>query len=283
VYEQQPAPETRVRIGSTLIVQITPPQVAIPPPATPPPSSPPPSTPPPSPPPPRVTPPRPELVLVPDLRQQPLPEARQLTMSARLELRVRGRIPADDTRALVVSQRPEPGTRVAVQSAVLVELGPAMLAVPDLRTHPLDEARRLVSQAGFELAIMGEAPSNESRAKVIEQAPQPGARAAAGSTVTVRAKASRVTTWVMAGAGALLAAAGAAFGVARWRGVSAQSAAGMPGVRVVAASDVGKQEIHANGTAAEGVALRLRSRIDGGTQTVEDNDRLVAETRRVNG
>jgi len=283
VYEQQPAPETRVRIGSTLTVQITPPQVATPPPATPPPSSPPPSTPPPSPPPPRVTPPRPELVLVPDLRQQPLPEARQRTLSARLELRVRGEIPADETHALVVSQRPEPGTRVAVRSAVLVELGPAMLAVPDLRTHPLDEARRLASRAGFELAIMGEAPSNESRAKIIEQAPQPGARAAAGSTVTVRAKTSRVTTWVVAGAGALLAAAGAAFGVARWRGVSAHSATGVPGVRVVAASDVGKQEIHANGTAAEGVALRLRSRIDGGTQTVEDNGRLVAETRRIDG
>jgi len=283
VYEQQPAPETRVRIGSTLTVQITPPQVATPPPVAPPPSSPPPSTPPPSPPPPRVTPPRPELVLVPDLRQQPLPEARQLTLSARLELRVRGQVPADETRALVVSQRPEPGTRVAVRSAVLAELGPAMLAVPDLRTRPLDEARRLVSQAGFELAIMGEAPSNESRAKIIEQAPQPGARAQAGSTVTVRAKTSRVTTWVMAGAGALLAAAGAAFGVARWRGISAQSATGLPGVRVVAASDVGKQEIHANGTAAEGVALRLRSRIDGGTQTVEDTGRLVTEARRING
>src|SRR5262249_58312698 len=107
-----------------------------PPPATPSPPSPPPSTPPPSPPPPRVPPPRPELVLVPDLRQQPLPEARQRTLSARLELRVRGEIPADETHALVVSQRPEPGTRVAVRSAVLVELGPAMLAVPDLRTHP---------------------------------------------------------------------------------------------------------------------------------------------------
>src|SRR5215813_13431846 len=137
VYEQQPAPETRVRIGSTLTVQITPPQVATPPPATPPPSSPPPSTPPPSPPPPRVTPPRPELVLVPDLRQQPLPEARQLTLSARLELRVRGQVPADETHALVVSKRPEPGTRVALRSAVLAELGPALFAIPHLPTQPL--------------------------------------------------------------------------------------------------------------------------------------------------
>jgi beta-lactam-binding protein with PASTA domain len=282
---QSPAEGTRVRIGSAVTVQISPPGQAMQP--TPPPPQPPPAAPAPQvPPPPPAAPPRPparaDLVLVPDLQQQLLPEARQLTTSARLELRVRGQSPADETRTIVTSQRPAPGARVAAKSIVFVEVGPALLAVPDLRKHPLDEARQMVSRAGFELAIMGDPPSNESRANVVEQTPLPGVRAAAGSTVTVRAKASLLTTWVMAGAGALLAA-GAALGIARWRGVGQHGAPGMPGVRVVANSDMGKQEISANGTAAEGFALRLRSRIDAGSQTVDATTRIVAEERRADG
>ena len=168
---------------------------------------------------------------MPELLQHSLPEARELTAGAKLELRVRGQSPADETLAVVASQRPAAGTRVAAKSIVLVELGPALIAVPDLRKHPLDEARQMLSKAGF---------------------------------------------------GALLAAAGAALGVARWRGVRSH-ATGLPAVRVVANSDVGKQEIHANGTAGEGFALRLRSRIDAGAQTVEANGRIVAEERRVDG
>ena len=216
--------------------------------------------------------------MVPELRQQRLPEARQLTTGARLELLVRGQSPADETRVVVVSQRPDPGTRVAARSIVLVELGAAHIAVPDLRKHPLDEARQILSKAGFELAIMGDPPSNESQAQVVEQAPLPGVRAAAGSTVTVRAKVSRLTTWVIAGAGALLAA-GAALGVARWRGVKSHPTTGLPAVRVVANGDVGKQEIHSNGVGAEGFAIRLRSRIDAGSQTVEADGSIVAEER----
>jgi hypothetical protein len=165
---------------------------------------------------------------------------------------------------------------------VVVELGAALVVVPELRKHPLDEARKILDAAGFGLALMGDPPSNESRAQVVEQAPLPGARAAAGSTVTVRVKVSRLTAWVIAGAGALLAA-GAALGVARWRGVRSQPATGLPGVRVVANGDVGTQEIQSNGAAAEGFAIRLRSRTDGGSQTVEADARIVAEDRRADG
>ena len=292
---QTPAEGTRVRIGSTVTVQTapagqalrpTPPQ-PLPPGAAPAPQAPPapPAASPPPPAPAATRPPPParaDLVLVPDLQQQLLPEARQLTTSARLELRVRGQSPPDERRAIVTSQRPAPGARVAAKSIVFVELGPALLAVPDLRKHPLDEARQIVSRAGFELAIMGDPPSNEGRANVVEQTPMPGARAAAGSTVTVRAKVSLLTTWVMAGAGALLAT-GAALGIARWRGMGQHAASGLPGVRVVANSDVGEQEIRSNGAAAEGFALRLRSRRDAGSQTVEANASLVVEERRADG
>ena len=279
---QTPAEGTRVRIGSTVTAQIAPAGLALQPPPPPPPP-PPPAQPPAPPPAPRPAPPaRADLVVVPDLLQQPLPEARRLTTSARLELRVRGQSPADETRTIVVSQRPAAGARVAAKSAVFVELGPVLLAVPDLRKHPLDEARQIVSQAGFELAVMGDPPSNESRAQVIEQAPLPGVRAAAGSTITVRAKVSQLTTWLIAGAGALLAA-GAAFGVARWSGLGSHAAATLPAVRVVANSDVGKQEIRTNGAAAEGFALRLRGRRDAGAQTVEANATIVAEERRGDG
>ena len=283
---QSPAEGTRVRIGTTVTVQIAPAGQAMqpaPPTPPPPPAAPAPQVPPPAPP---AAPPRPparaDLVLVPDLQQQLLPEARQLTTSARLELRVRGQSLADEARTIVTSQRPAAGARVPAKSIVFVEIGPALLAVPDLRKHPLDEARQMVSRAGFELAIMGDPPSNESRAHVVEQTPLPGVRAVAGSTITIRAKTSLLTTWVMAGAGALLAA-GAALGIARWRGVGHQAAPGLPGVRVVANSDVGKQEISSNGAAAEGFALRLRSRIDAGSQTVDATARIVAEERRADG
>ena len=306
VVEQTPAQDTRVRIGTSVTVQVLPSGQALQPPPTPPqpvqPQPPPPQPPPPQPQPPQpaqpqpaqprppaslppappAQPPRVELVVVPELRQQLLPGARELANSAGLQLRVRGQSPADETRTVVVTQSPAAGTRVAARSIVLVEPGAALLVVPELRKHPLDEARKILDEAGFGLALMGDPPSNESGAQVVEQAPLPGARAAAGSPVTVRVKVSRITTWVIAGAGALLAA-GAALGVARWRGGRSRPATGLPGVRVVANGDVGTQEIQSNGAAAEGFAIRLRSRTDGGFQTVEADARIVAEDRRADG
>jgi len=296
VVEQTPAQDTRVRIGTSVTVQVLPSGQALQPqpaplqpaplqpaPLQPPPPPPPPPQPPAlQPPAPQAQPPRVELVVVPELRQQLLPEARELTESARLELRVRGQSPADETRTVVVTQKPAAGTRVAAKSIVTVELGAALVVVPELRKHPLGEARKILDEAGFGLALMGDPPSNEGRAQVVEQVPLPGVRAAAGSTVTVRVKVSRLTAWVIAGAGALLAA-GAALGVARWRGVRSQPATGLPGVRVVANGDVGTQEIQSNGAAAAGVAIRLRSRTDAGSQTVEADARIVAEDRRADG
>jgi len=226
--------------------------------------------------------PRAEQVIVPELRQHSLAEARPLVTSARLELRVQDRVPADERHVVVVNQKPAAGTRVAARSSVAVELAPALLAVPELRKHALDDARQIVDKAGFELAVMGDSPSSESRAQVIEQSPLPGARAAAGSTITVRAKTSRLMTWVIAGVATLLAA-GTAAGIARWRGSRGHSVSGMPGVRIVANSDIGKQEIHSNGNAAQGFALRLRSRMDAGAQSVDADALIVTETRRLDG
>jgi beta-lactam-binding protein with PASTA domain len=291
VIDQSPAPGTRVRIGTTVTVQVVPSGQALQPapaapqpppaPATPPQRPPAPATPP-QPPPAQAPPPRAEMVTVPELREHFLGDARERTSSARLELHVRGESPADETRTVVVNQSPAAGTRVAAKSIVRVELGPALLVIPDLRTHPLDEARQIANKAGFELAIMGDPPSNESRAEVVEQAPLPGVRAAAGSTVTVRAKASRLWTWVIAGAGILLAA-GAAAGIAKWRGARSHPSTGLPGVRVVANGDVGQQEIRSNGTALDVFAIRLRSRIDAGSQTVETDAAIVAQERRSDG
>jgi beta-lactam-binding protein with PASTA domain len=311
VVDQTPAPGTRVRIGTTVTVQVLPAGQALQPPptapqpppahatpaqpspaqATPPqsppaqatlPQSPPAHTPPPRPPPAQAPPPRAELVTVPELREHFLGDARELTSSSRLELHARGVRPEDERRTVVVNQSPAAGTRVAARSIVRVELGPALLVIPDLRTHPLDEARQILSKAGFDLAIMGAPPANESRATVVEQAPLPGVRAAAGSIVTVRAKTSQLWTWVIAGAATLLAA-GAAAGIARWRGVRSHPSAGLPGVRVVANGDVGQQELRSNGTASNGFAIRLRSRIDAGSQVVDTDAAIVAQERRADG
>lgn len=224
---------------------------------------------------------------MPELREHFLGDARQRASEARLELRVRGESPADHTRTMVMTQSPAAGTRVPARSVVRVELGPALLVIPDLRTHPLDEARQIANKAGFELAIMGDRPSNEGRAQVVEQAPLPGVRAAAGSIVTVRAKVSRLWTWVAAGAATLLAA-GTAAGIAKWRGARSHpsmglSGMGLTGIRMVAHGDVGQQEIQSRGTASDGFAIRLRSRIDAGSQTVEANAAIVAQERRFDG
>jgi len=292
VVEQTPAPGTRVRIGTTVTVQVLPSGQALQAPPTPtqPPPAPQPAPVPPSPSPPPATqapPPRAEQVVVPELREHFLGDARQRASEARLELRVRGESPADHTRTMVVTQSPAAGTRVPARSVVRVELGPALLVIPDLRTHPLDEARQIANKAGFELAIMGDRPSNEGRAQVVEQAPLPGVRAAAGSIVTVRAKVSRLWTWVAAGAATLLAA-GTAAGIAKWRGArshpsTGRSGMGLTGIRMVALGDVGQQEIQSSGTASDGFAIRLRSRIDAGSQTVEANAAIVAQERRFDG
>jgi hypothetical protein len=65
--------------------------------------------------------------------------------------------------------------------------------------------------------------------------------------------------------------------------VGQHAAPGVPGVRMVASSDMGKQEISANGAVAEGFTLRLRSRIDAGSQSVDATTRIVAEERRTDG
>ena len=292
VVEQTPAPGARVRIGTTVTVQVLPSGQALQAPPTPtqPPPAPQPAPVPPSPSPPPATqapPPRAEQVVVPELREHFLGDARQRASEARLELRVRGESPADHTRTMVMTQSPAAGTRVPARSVVRVELGPALLVIPDLRTHPLDEARQIANKAGFELAIMGDRPSNEGRAQVVEQAPLPGVRAAAGSIVTVRAKVSRLWTWVAAGAATLLAA-GTAAGIAKWRGARSHpstglSGMGLTGIRMVAHGDVGQQEIQSRGTASDGFAIRLRSRIDAGSQTVEANAAIVAQERRFDG
>ncbi len=229
-----------------------------------------------------VRPKQPPLVTVPELREHTLLEARQLAKGARLELRVRGDGPADETRTVVVGQRPSGGARVAASSVVLVELAAAPIFVPELRKQPLDEARRILNEAGFGLVVMGNPQSNEHEAQVVEQAPLPGVRAPAGSTVTVSVKVSRLSTWLIAGVGILLAA-GSAVGAARWwKGKSYQGATG-PSVRVVGDGDVGRQEVLSEGGPAEGLAISFKGRSDAGLQTVDPEARLVTEERRADG
>src|SRR6266436_3838012 len=110
VVEQTPAPGTRVRIGTTVTVQVLPSGQALQAPPTPtqPPPAPQPAPVPPSPSPPPATqapPPRAEQVVVPELREHFLGDARQRASEARLELR------AGDHGRPAVERRPRPGRR----------------------------------------------------------------------------------------------------------------------------------------------------------------------------
>ena len=51
----------------------------------------------------------------------------------------------------------------------------------------------------------------------------------------------------------------------------------------MARGEEGEKEFWSNGAAAEGFAIRLRSRTDRGSQTVEADARIVAEDRRADG
>jgi beta-lactam-binding protein with PASTA domain len=63
-----------------------------------------------------------ERVVVPELRPRSLADAQRLVASVRLKLEVSGNVPGDSSRATVATQKPSAGTRVPVNTPVVVTL-----------------------------------------------------------------------------------------------------------------------------------------------------------------
>src|SRR6266542_608441 len=129
------------------------------------------------------------ITTVPELVKHSLYEARPLVETARLKLEVSGGAPEDTSHAIVMDQKPAPGTRVLVGTTVVVTVQiqrPVESAiVPDVQSHRLPEAQPLVARAGRKLTVSGGAPEDTKYATVVSQKPPPGTRVRMGSTVIV--------------------------------------------------------------------------------------------------
>jgi serine/threonine-protein kinase len=120
----------------------------------------------------------PQMVEVPDVSRRSLTEARFLLDQARLSLgEVREDYDDQFPRGLVVSQDPQPFSRVARRSPVkvIVSKGPELIAVPDLVGKTLDEGRAILHRVGVALGRVGYAPRDDVEPGTIaEQTPPAG-------------------------------------------------------------------------------------------------------------
>src|SRR5438093_8712508 len=132
------------------------------------------------------------ITVVPDLVKHSLVEARPLVESARLKLEVSGGAPEDTSHAIVMDQKPAPGTRVLVGTTVVVSVQLQRTVesaiVPDVQNRRLSEAQPLVTKAGLRLDVSGGMPEDTSHTIVVTQKPPAGTRVRSGSTVMVTVK-----------------------------------------------------------------------------------------------
>ncbi len=242
--------------------------------------------------PPRIEPPPP--VVVPDLSQRTLAEARTILAGSRLHLVLEDPAPSDATRVIVINQTPAPGTRVRVGSRVTVYFAvvPPTVTVPDIRNQPLAEARTRIQAADLELRLREETPQN-GEVVIVHQVPDPGAVVPARSVVIVQVRTApaplfclwgtRVCvkpdtpwTWVGGGLAALLIGWRVAAGAVRWWRRPKQPTPPSTAFQVRSQGDPGGQELQPDGDLLRGPVVSLRTMSDRGLQEVDRDVRIVA-------
>ena len=122
---------------------------------------------------------------VPDVTGQPLARARAAVTGAGLTVTVSER--NDDTvpKGSVIAQTPAGGTLHRGEAvALVVSKGPVLVAVPDVAGRQVDEARRILTEAGFTVQV--EELFGGIFGTVRFQSPEAGAKAPKGSTVVIR-------------------------------------------------------------------------------------------------
>jgi beta-lactam-binding protein with PASTA domain len=95
---------------------------------------------------------------------------------------------SDEAAGTVLSQDPQPGTKVAKNSTVELTVAKQKPAVPDVSSdHPtLQDAQSTLEQAGFKSRTRDQAASSPGEVgHVIRQYPEPGTRRSSGATVTL--------------------------------------------------------------------------------------------------
>ncbi len=234
-------------------------------------------------------------VVVPDLRQRTLVEARTILAGSQLQLALQESEPPDAARAVVINQNPAPGARVRAGSRVMVYFAvmPPSVTVPDVRNQRIAEARSRMEAADLELRLRDGTPQN-GEVIVVQQVPEPGAVVPARSVVIVQIRAAPAAllclwgtricvrpdtpwTWVGGGLAALLIGWRAAAGAVRWWRGRTRSALPSTAYQVRSQIDPGGQELPPNGDLLQGPVVSLRTMSDRGLQEVDGEIRIVAK------
>ncbi|MGR8011057.1 Stk1 family PASTA domain-containing Ser/Thr kinase [Streptomyces hypolithicus] len=128
-------------------------------------------------------------VEVPDVTGESVADARAELEDAGLTVQVRpGRITSRQDAGSVARQSTAAGARLAEGDTVTltVSKGPRMIAVPDVVGDSVDEAKKTLREAGFQVEV--DRPFLSFGDEIARQSVEAGEEASEGSTITIRTK-----------------------------------------------------------------------------------------------
>jgi beta-lactam-binding protein with PASTA domain len=138
----------------------------------------------------------PAIVEMPRVLELPREEALALLQAPGFQVRIDGAYSDTVPLGTVQGQLPDPGTRLAEGSPVVinVSLGIEQVAVPDLEERSADEAAQLLAEAGLEGEFIEEfSDDHPEPGQVLSQSVAPGTQVDKGSTVEVVVSAGPTT------------------------------------------------------------------------------------------
>jgi serine/threonine-protein kinase len=124
--------------------------------------------------------------VVPDLSGKSQAEATALLEPLGYKLQISGTSPhATIETGLVVSQEPVSGESPAGEGPILVRLsaGPSEVEVPKVAGFTINNAKKLLAEAGLEAEVQWTARAETMEYLVLQQTPKPGEKLEAGSKV----------------------------------------------------------------------------------------------------
>lgn len=160
---------------------------------------------------------RPAVVSVPDLREMSVAQARRALGRVGLELQVGDSVPhAELSRGAVLAQSPLPGNEVAPGSKVrvIVSSGRDRRPVPDVGSLPQQQASRILTGAGFRVALR-QVPDQRPAGRVVGVEPAAGTMLPLAATVRLLVSAGPPFTVVPSVVGMMEEEARAALQAAR--------------------------------------------------------------------
>ena len=129
-----------------------------------------------------------EEIEAPDFKNMTLAEAKDAAAEYDLKIKKGDEVISEDVeKGLIVSQDPEPGSKIKTGSTVRVNIsiGLGDGDVPDLRGKMQDELDDYLEAAGFKLGNVTTEASEEKKGTVISQDPEPGSTAEKGTAINV--------------------------------------------------------------------------------------------------